>query len=59
MKNYSRFTIGHILTVPTNYLSGGSILDETIDNFCKKVLESSIQKENSPFPFIEIPHHFV
>ncbi|MEI6022738.1 MAG: hypothetical protein WCQ32_02775 [bacterium] len=53
------FTIGHILTVPIDYVSGGSALNQTINNFCEKVLNSSIQKENWPFPFIEIPQHFM
>lgn len=53
------FTIGHILNVPTNYLSGGSILEKTINNFCEKVIESGVQNENSPFPSIDIHRDFV
>ncbi len=52
------FTIEHILNTPTNYLSEGSIREKTIDNFCSKVLESSTQKENLPFRFIEIDRCF-
>ena len=52
------FTIEHILNTPTNYLSEGSIKEKTIDNFCSKVLESSTQKENLPFRFIEIDRCF-